>query len=505
MAHYHLTHLDLSTRMELAIQMLAADRPWGRVTQLAQTHGTSRKFLYQLRDKAQRVLQQSLVAQTPGPKPPPTWVWLDDHFLQRAIVTLSLLPPSLRNLQLALELLFGQRRSLGYIQQTLQAAGERAHTANQRLQPTRPILGEVDEIYQTRRPCLTVVDGRSLLVLNLAKQVANDRTTWGVTLCELMQRGIAFEDIAFDGSLSLQAGIRDAELACPQRPDLFHLYRLGHRITAKLERHAYQALRIAYRAQRAEQEAQAEKRRRGRPLKVAVSYQEAAAGADQALGEHDLWCWLFGELRQALQPFTPQGRLTTGEQAHQTMALIVTWMQDLQVAKVTPFANNLANLLAQLVTPLEALERRLAAWRHDLDPETERFLVWAWQHRQALALHIERDLPTSLHPVARALWQALADFHRTSSLAEALHSWLRPFLELHRGIPAWLLPLLQAFWNHHPFQRGKRRGKSPLAWAGLEPVPSLSQWIDSLLPFPQVVDPDRWVFKVPEKCYPIYD
>jgi hypothetical protein len=48
-------------------------------------------------------------------------------------------------------------------------------------------------------------------------------------------------------------------------------------------------------------------------------------------------------------------------------------------------------------------------------------------------------------------------------------------------MPKWLLPLLQLFWNHHTFQRGKRRGQSPLALAGIENVPSLREALTMLL------------------------
>ncbi|MCI0425948.1 MAG: hypothetical protein L0Z47_08870, partial [Actinobacteria bacterium] len=72
-------------------------------------------------------------------------------------------------------------------------------------------------------------------------------------------------------------------------------------------------------------------------------------------------------------------------------------------------------------------------------------------------------------------------FHRSSSLAEALHSWLRPYLSIHRGMPDWLLPLLQLFWNHHVFPRGKRAGQSPLQWAGVEDAPALASVFKNLL------------------------
>jgi hypothetical protein len=71
-------------------------------------------------------------------------------------------------------------------------------------------------------------------------------------------------------------------------------------------------------------------------------------------------------------------------------------------------------------------------------------------------------------------------FHRSSSLAESLHSWLRPYLQIHRGMPKWLLPLLQLFWNHHEFERGKRAGSSPLELAGVKDAPSLKRVLDQL-------------------------
>ena len=107
--------------------------------------------------------------------------------------------------------------------------------------------------------------------------------------------------------------------------------------------------------------------------------------------------------------------------------------------------------------------------------------MWAWQHRQELDLDIQQDFPEPIQPVVEAIWEGLSLFHRSSSLAESLHSWLRPHLQIHRGMPQWLLPLLQLFWNHHLFQRGKRAGKSPLELAGAANVPSLPEVLECLL------------------------
>jgi len=36
--YYRLTHIDLSTRLQLAMQMLSDSRPWGMVTNMAETY-----------------------------------------------------------------------------------------------------------------------------------------------------------------------------------------------------------------------------------------------------------------------------------------------------------------------------------------------------------------------------------------------------------------------------------------------------------------------------------
>ena len=69
MSYYRLPNLDLSTRIDLALQMLDPLRPWGLVTDLAREYEVSRKFLYQQLDKAETGLLTALAAQPPGPKP----------------------------------------------------------------------------------------------------------------------------------------------------------------------------------------------------------------------------------------------------------------------------------------------------------------------------------------------------------------------------------------------------------------------------------------------------
>lgn len=504
MADYQLAHLSLSTRLELAALMLNPFRPWGQVTGLSRQYGVSRKFLYALRDKAQQAIADALLPQKPGRKTKNQTIWVDENFIRRCIaICLSIVPGTVRTVRLLLELLFGVHRSTGFISQTAQALGAKAQQDNQSLYLPLQALAEADEIFQGRQPCLTLVDGRSFLVLSLSAQAHRDETTWGCVLLDVQQQGVQLMDLASDGARGIRAGAQAAGLTIPLRPDLFHLTREAHRVTQRLERQAYRALEMAERARRASQEQDGPIRRRGAPLKVKVALPQAEAEERQAMECLDAWEWLLHEIRQAIEPVNTQGQITSASQARQTLEVALELLQTLNAETIQNFAHQFREKLDELLAPLEWLEHSLAPWRAGLDPQTEAFMVWAWQHQKALGITAEQILPESEVTRVAAFWEALSLFHRSSSLAESLHSWLRPYLQVHRGVPAWLLPLLQAVWNHHPFQRGKRQGKSPLAFAGLENAPTLGEFFDRLVGEEQPIPAPDWFFKVPQKCYPI--
>jgi len=456
------------------------NREWGRATELAKAHKVSRTLLYQLRDQGAAGLAEVLAPRQPGPQPQTASLVIDKAFIQRTVVTMSLLKGTVRDIQCGLDLLFGVERSVGYISQTLNAAGTQATVRNRAILVPLPMLGEADEIFQGRKPCLTVVDGRSFLVLNLTPAESRDATTWGVTYLELVERGIRFHDLASDGGTGLLAGVKEAQLAIPLRPDLFHLLQAAYRLTRRLESAAYKAIETAERARRADLEAQGLIHRRGPRLKVKTPLAQAEVEEAQAMAIFDAWCWLVGEIRQALEPFTPDGSLVAVTATQATLETALGLLKELGHRDICAFADDLQEKLPQLLAPLVWLEQQLSPVLKSLDADTQAFILWTWQHRQALDVHIVTDIPQALQPVVGTLWDILALFHRSSSLAESLHSWLRPYLQIHRGMPRWLLPLLQLLWNHHRFERGKRAGSSPLELAGVEHPPSLAEVLGQL-------------------------
>ena len=483
MPQYNRPEIDLSMRMALALELLTPipERQWGRATELARLYDVSRQFLYEIRDRVLQAAADALSPRQPGPQPLGQEIVIDRAFLRRAIVVLAILKGTVRDIQQGLVLLFQVPRSVGHISQTLQEVGAAAAQDNERLLLPLPVLGEADEIFQGRRPCLTVVDGRSFLVLHLSPEEARDGTTWGVTLLDMQARGIQFQDLASDGATGIRAGVQEARIMVPLRPDLFHLLREGTRLGRRLERAAYRALEVAERVRRAEREAQAPKRRQGRPLKVELSREQAEAQEQRAITIYDLFTWLVAEVRQGLEPIDASGHLTTAAQARATVEAAAALLQELGVKEVTAFAQKLQEHLEELLAPLAWLEQSLSVWRAGLDAETASFIGWAYLHLQALALDTKKDFPPALQPAMQAFWETMALFHRSSSLAESLHSWLRPYLQIHRGMPRWLLSLLQWCWNHHLFQRGKRAGQSPIELAGAGEALTLAEALEQLL------------------------
>ena len=479
MQQYRRKDLDLSTRISLGVEMLlpAEERGWGRASELADEYGISRSLLYRLKDRAQEALEVALEPKAVGRPAEERSLTIDRNYVRKAIMVMPLLTGSVRSIQTGLELLLGVQRSVGYISQTLQAAGAAAEAHHAGMQVPLPVLGEADEIFAGRKPCLTVVDGRSFLVLNLAAAESRDATDWGLTFLDLAAQGVVFQDLAADGARGIRAGLRDAELTVPLRPDLFHLLREGKRLQNRLEKTAYKAIRSAEKAVRAEQEARQPTRRKGRPLNAELTAEEALRKETQAIATYDHFCWLLAEVRQALEPITHLHRLQRPHQAQQVVETAIELIRLLPGKKLAGFARQLQDHLDELLAPLRWLHNTLAPWRQTLPADLEAWILASWQN----GLHRSASIPPQWQTTAAAIWDALALFHRSSSLAESLHSWLRPYLTIHRGMPDWLFPLLQLFWNHHVFSRGKRVGSSPLQLAGVEHVPSLAGAFDTLV------------------------
>jgi hypothetical protein len=471
MAEYRVEHLDLSTRIEIGLKMLLnrEEREWGWITKTAEVQGVSRQTFYTCRDKVQVALVEALQPKAPGPQSVGQPLQVDATYIKWATTVLAMLKGSTRDIQLGLALLFGEQRSVGFISETINAVGQSATAYNAQLVPRQPIAGEIDEVFQGMRPCFTVVDGRSFMVLNLTAEENREGKTWAKTLQRLREQGVEFQDIVSDNASGIRLGVKEAGLGAIWRLDIFHVVHDGHRISQTLENAAYRAIKQAVQTQAHAIEQVEGRKCSGRMHKATgLSVAEANAQQDMAIEQYDLWTWLFSEVRFALTPVHGY-RINDSSTARETLLIACDLMQQSGQKAIISFATMLRQNLEALLDPLCWLEEQVADWQHTLDPEDEALIMFV--HRWPT--FSIADLPPALQDVAQVYEKALALFHRASSHAESFHSWLRPYLDIHRTLPDWLLPLATLFWNHHEFQRGKRAGHSPVALAGIEDASSL--------------------------------
>ena len=479
---FRLEPITVADRVALAATCLAGAGQYGLVTRVAAAAGTSRQFVYGLRERARAAVAQALAPGRPGRPPVQRPLVVDARAIERAVLVLHQeARASVRGIQACLAGILEVPRSVGAIQAVLTEAAQRAAA----LVPAapRPVAADLDEVFAAGRPVLEVVDRPSGLVVALAPAPGRDETAWGSTLLDLQAQGVRFGAPAADGATGLRAGVQAAGLPAP-RLDHWHTLRDLGRHARTVEAAAYRAPDRAERATRAlaaEAHRQAHGRRpqRGRPLREAPTPAQAAAAtatAEEAVRRADGVAYIAGAVRDALRPLDPaSGAARTPAAVAADLAAAAALLRELG-GRAAAAAHLLETRTAALVAYLEELQAALAAPRAALGEAAVAFLGWAWQHRQGLGLPDAAAAWPQAPALARAVWAALDGAVRGTGAVEALNSVLAAHRATRRGLPATCLALFRVYRNHHVFARGKRAGHSPLELAGL-PSPD---WLDAL-------------------------
>ena len=144
--------------------------------------------------------------------------------------------------------------------------------------------------------------------------------------------------------------VREAELAIPLRPDLFHILQDAHRLTRRLEGAAYKAIENAERARRADLEARGIIRRRGRRLKIST-VAPGGGRESKTIEIFDNWWWLLSEVRLALEPITPAHGIVSVAETRTTVETTVALLKELNHLDITAFADDLQEKIPELLAP----------------------------------------------------------------------------------------------------------------------------------------------------------
>jgi len=470
---FRLEQITLAERIELGCTCVLYAGQSGLVSALADTSGTSRQFLYTLRQKAETALERALAAGTPGRPARDQRLVIDHLAIERAILVLNQAAyASVRAIQECLSTILQVERSVGAIHAVLAEAGRRAQALA--VVPPCPVGALADEIFSAHRPVLEVVEAGSGAVLTLAPVPSRDETAWGCTLLDLAEAGVRIDRLSADGAGGLRAGVREVGGAEPHL-DHWHTLRDLGRIVPVLEHTAYRHLAHAERVQQAaaaeaHRQIHGRRPRRGRPLKEAtdpLSVAQAIQESDEAIQRADGAALIQAAVREALHPWDwRRERLRTAAAMRADLGAAAALLRE-----VGGRANEAARLLEErapgLVAYLVDLEAQLRAPQAVLGDEIVTLLAWAWQHRAVLGVVDAADAWPPAPDLARQVWQALDHAVRATGLVENLNSILAFHRAAHRGLPANVLTVFAVYRNHHVFARGKRADHSPLELLGL--------------------------------------
>jgi len=475
--------LDTVTRTEIAVQAFLARGVYGEMTRLARAYRVSRLFVYTL------LWQLSDLFAAPCAVAPAaasrTQAEVDRHILLLRLVGRCSLE-SMAQICAELGLPYA---SVGYLSQRLTTFAQALPSALPA--GARMVLLLADEIFTAGQPILLTVEPRSLTIIKIELAPDREAATWQKHWEELVAAGL-LEQVVSDRGAGLVKGCALSGLQ--HHPDLFHLLRPLALFGARFYRQALAAMEDEYERGALALGSTAEVIERRR-----AEYEAARAKAAEKIRRYDNFCYLWGELRRALEAFDERGELPALAARQAEIACLLELLGTLDSAELRQALKSFATGLAGYWGYYE----RLAVVYEECCAQPPRAVVAAlacgWQlERQAtnskdygVRQHLQQaaqqayDRAARLAPEnARARQQrvveALSAEVRSSSLIENVNSALRPLLETCRGqVRQETLDLFAYVHNHRRFARGQRAGRSPLE---ILTGQTLEQsWLDALL------------------------
>lgn len=458
--------MDSWQRRNLSLEALRRTEP---LVQLAERHGVSRKFVYQQRAKATAAVDQAFQPAVAEEHQvlfhlPVTKDWLQQLALSLMLTCHS----SYRGVRELLETMFDYHGlSQGSLHNLLRHAVDRARQVN----ATEPLsairVGAHDEIYQARQPVLVGMDVDSTYCYLLEAVEHCDETTWGVHLLELSDRGLDLDYTIADGGMALRAGQRAAWGDRPCHGDVFHPLKLLHELCTFLARRipGYTLARQKLQHRYEQIERSCQRQTLGHPL--ARARREEQRALTMAADVRILTEWMERDVLAVAGP-----PLAQREELYDFLLTELERYQDDCPQRLKPLLRQLRHQRTVLLAFVPVLQEKLAQvaqrWAvplttvqalceiEALDPQSDLY----WQRTASW----QTLLKDQWYPIHQAVWEAMAQTPRASSLVENLNSRLRGYFFLRREIGHGYLDLLRFYLNHRRFPRSdrpERVGQSP--------------------------------------------
>ncbi len=497
---YYESRRDLTPLVRTKIALIAKwGKNHGRITRLAQRFGISRTTVYALRDQ----LSQGVDTAFNQPK---TWQADIQSIREATIRQILLLRLTGHCCIVAISTILKcngySRTSTGFISETLHAIGD---NLPQIIDYQCTVHWAGDEIYHLGKiPILVSVEPLSgaVLQINIVRGALKDG--WVTHWQALRQNGIQSLSLISDEGWMLRAArLEQAEQGdWDFQPDTFHAvsHRLG--IFAKrLKKAAYQAIDSEY-----DRENLCLYTHKPGQLPVfKQQWAECQIKANKAISIYDQFSFLYGCLLQQFNIFDRNGLPRKRFFAEQEATCAIEMMQLLDISGLDKELQAINKLIPTLFNFLDKAQDCCQKIIDNQLVETKYLPFWcmAWQYDKrsfkvknnyayqkklrdrsknwVQDIQKESNLTNEEFNALQAIVFASFDaIVQSSASVEMFNAILRPFLNQSRDqLSQQALNLIMDFYNHKPFTRGKRKGKSPHEI--LTGIKQEKDWLDKMM------------------------
>ncbi len=503
-------HLDLTDRLEIALEYLKQGGFYGAVIDLANAYNTNRQRVYD-------ILNRTLAAFHPKPPGPTTKpeeaiekriaeLEAENAALQARVqaletklenslevtsqkvrdlsLTLTVLPVSYRDIRDVIALAYGGEYapSEASLCKMVQHYGTIAGLILLDDEFTSKFSSAgVDEIFFHQTPILTVVDPDSMAVG--ACERSQDRTgeSWQAVLSHFPNLGYIISDQAKGIGKGVYLTVGTPEAILHQR-DLYHLLTEISRTTRRLETRLEKLLKAEEKAWQDWIEGHIYVKTMEKTEATVIRQFELMEDYYQALELLDF----------AFSPMTSDHQVNTREHGHQILSDVIQRLKSLAELGIDDLVKTLEKRAPGCLVFLDQLQRELSIIPVELgedsqftaseirelaiqevclehamadDPSDEVFCAYRklWEEIRSL----KKLMPVFLKVVS-AVRRILYHPKRASSLVECCNSILRPIQQVKKQVTQEFLWLKALHHNMKSFKQGRRKGKSPFQLLGVD-------------------------------------
>ncbi len=499
--------LDLTERLEIALEYLRQGGFYGVVTDLANAYNTNRQRVYDILDQ----ISTAFLPKPPGPTPKPeeaiekriaeleaenatlrarvkvleakleNSVEVTSERVRDLSLTLTVLPVSYRDIRDIVALAYGEKyaSSEASLCKMVQYYGTIAGLILLDAEVTSKFSSaSVDEIFFHQTPILTVVDPDSMAVG--ACERSEDRTgeSWHTVLSHFPNLRYVISDEA----KGIGNGVYLTNETILHQKDLYHLVSEISRSTRRLEARLGKLLK-------AEEKAWQDWEKGRIYIKT---MRKTLATVDKQLVLMEQYYQALELLDFSFCSMTSDYVVNTREHGCQLLSDVIKRLKSLTELGIDDLVKVLEKRASGCLLFLDQLQRELFSIPVELEQDSEftaeQIREWAVQEvclQQAMA-----DEPSAeVFPAYGKLWQKVRSLKkliplflqvvsevrkllyrpkRASSLVECFNSILRPIQQVKKQVTQEFLWLKALHHNMKTFKQGKRKGKSPFQLLGVD-------------------------------------